>query len=206
MSEPKQLLDGYVGVKYSPVCTDQVLPPGCAALFGLFKRCGDRLREHGMTPANGGNMSRRIGEAGFVITTSGCNLGLMEPDELALVQACSLDEQRVTYAGPHEPSSEALLHWLVYQDFLSATSVLHAHDPAATATSLAGQLPETPREEPYGTVALARLAAKTFAAGSPIIVLKNHGYVAHGRDLEAATEIVVEMHLTLMESGPDSGR
>ena len=60
-------------------------------------------------------------------------------------------------------------------------------------------LPQTPREEPYGTVALARLAVSTFQGGGQIIVLCNHGYVARGEDLSHATDAVVQMHLRLLE-------
>jgi len=150
-----------------------------------------------MTPANGGNLSQRQ-DAAMIITTSGCNLGSIEEDELALVSACSLEDQAVTFAGPNKPSSEAMLHWLIYQDFLGAGAVVHAHDELATAPDLSRGLPETPREEPYGTVALARLAAEAFHRGSDIIVLRNHGYVASGPDLSQTVETVVRMHLKLM--------
>jgi ribulose-5-phosphate 4-epimerase/fuculose-1-phosphate aldolase len=196
----KELLEGYVGVKFEPRCVGAALPPHLAGLHALFRRCGQRLARHEMTPANGGNMSHRTGE-GFVITTSGCNLGQIDPDELALVRAWSLEDNHVTYEGERRPSSEALLHGLILRSFPAAGAVLHAHDPA-TGSAAAAALPETPREEPYGTVALARLAAETFAGGGEIIVLKNHGYVAIGSGLEAATELVVAMHLRLLGAAP----
>lgn len=195
--QKKKLLEGYVGVKFRCCCEGASMPAPCRDLYPLFRQCGDRLREHGMTPANGGNLSQRQGSA-MVITTSGCNLGTVEEDELALVSACSLERQSVSYAGPNKPSSEAMLHWLIYRDFPGAGAVVHAHDELATAQDLARDLPETPREEPYGTVALARLAAEAFHRGSDIIVLRNHGYVASGPDLCQTVETVVQMHLKLM--------
>jgi ribulose-5-phosphate 4-epimerase/fuculose-1-phosphate aldolase len=196
----KQLLEGYVGVKFRPICSDGARPAACARLHETFRRCGELLLHHDMAPANGGNLSQRAAE-GFVVTTSGCNLGLIEPEELSLVQGCSLEEEWVRYAGTNPPSSEAMMHWLIYQDFPAAGAVVHAHDEQGTATLAARQLPETPREEPYGTVALARLAARTFAAGGEIIVLKNHGYLAAGPDIERAVQTVVHMHLELLAAG-----
>ena len=136
---------------------------------------------------------------GFVVTTSGCNLGILEPDELAYILDCSLEKEEVRYLGPGKPSSEAILHHLIYLEREDAGAVIHAHDPVATADIIAGELLETAREEPYGTVALASLARETFSRDQEIIVLKNHGYVAIGPDLNEATRIVVDMHIHLMK-------
>jgi len=194
----RQLLEGYVGVKYTAVCSSPERSAACVELHPLFRESGERLLAHDMTPANGGNMSQRHG-SGFVITASGCNLGRIAEDELVLVVRCSIEDERVEYTGPRQPSSEAIMHWLIYRDHPSALAVLHAHDELATSSPVAGDLPETPREEPYGTAALARLAAEVFARGHELIVLKNHGYVVIADDLARATEIVVRKHLELLE-------
>jgi ribulose-5-phosphate 4-epimerase/fuculose-1-phosphate aldolase len=194
----RQILDGYVGIKFEATCERCETPAECARLHEAFRVCGERLASHGMAPANGGNLSQAV-TGGIVITTAGCNLGIIEPDELALVRGCSLDEARVRYAGVAQPSSETMMHWLIYRDFPAAGAVVHAHDDATSSlAALRSDTPETPREEPYGTVALARLAAQTFAAGGEIIVLKNHGYLATGPDLERAVETVVRKHLELV--------
>ena len=86
----KELLEGYVGVKYRALCRGEAVTSECRQLLALFERCGERLRRHGMTPANGGNMSQR-GAGGFVITCSGCNLGCVEAGELVLVEGCSVE-------------------------------------------------------------------------------------------------------------------
>jgi len=195
----KELMDGYVGVKFKAVVARGVaLPQGFSDLFPEFKHDAEILKQHGMTPKNGGNMSRRFAQ-GFVLTTSGCNLGVMEPDELVYVVDCSLESEEVRYAGPREPSSEAILHHLSSQDRPDAGAVMHAHDPVATAEIIAGEVPETRKEEPYGTLALARMAMETFAKERRIIVLKNHGYVAIGTNLQEATRIIVDTHLRLLE-------
>lgn len=151
-----------------------------------------------MTPANGGNMSVRF-QAGFVITASGCNLGRIDENELILVDQCDVETQKVFYHGSEPPSSETLMHWLIYQDRPEAGAVIHAHDELATRPELLkGEIEESTREEPYGTVELARMAIDTFRGTERIIVLKNHGYVAVGSDLESTCDLVVKTHLRLL--------
>ncbi len=193
----KGLLEGYVGVKFTPECAGVRPPAGAAALIEGLCAAGRRLAVHGMAPLNGGNMSVRLGK-GFVVTASGSNLGILEPDELVYVEACDVAEQRVRYRGPRLPSSEAILHHMVLQARPHAVAVVHAHDPSATPAAMdrAG-LVRTQREEPYGTVALAHRAIEAFAHDQEIIVLENHGYVCAGPSLEAVIERIVATHLRL---------
>jgi len=193
-------MDGYVGVKFDAVRLDDALPSSCDGLFERFKACGDRLASYGMAPANGGNLSERTGATladGLAITCSGCNLGLIDPDEISWVESCSLEHEQVRFAAPHRPSSEAMMHWLIYRDFPAARAIVHAHDEAATTDAALARIATSHHEEPYGTVGLARAATDTFARGDDIIVLRNHGYVARGETLEEAAERVVRMHLEL---------
>ena len=195
----KELLDGYVGVKFKPVQLSQKLLPESKGLYEVFRNTGNRLRDYDMTPANGGNLSVRHGK-GFVVTAAGCNLGCIETDELIFVEQCHVASEEVFYHGPAEPSSESLMHWLIYLNRPEAQAVIHAHDEFATRPEcLQGRLEESRREEPYGTVELARMAIETFARAERIIVLKNHGYVAVGKNLEDTCDLVVETHLHLLD-------
>ena len=136
-----------------------------------------------------GNMSVRL-EEGFAITSSGCNLDRIERNDIVRVDRCDPDHEVVHYTGPRLPSSESILHYMVYRARVESRCVIHAHDPVATSTRLAGLVPETAREEPYGTVALARIAIETFRRNRQIIVLRNHGYVATGDSLEAVADAI----------------
>lgn len=201
----REILDGYVGVKFTPLRLSDRQPQWCLDLAPEFKGNADRLREHGMTPKNGGNMSVRCVE-GFAITASGCNLGIMEPEEVSYVRDCSLNEKTVRYEGPREPSSESFLHHLIYRSRSDARAVVHAHDPATADAPLGADLEETPREEPYGTVELARLAIETFKKDRTIIVLRNHGYVAMGRSLTEAVDTIISVHMRLLKKSVRSDR
>lgn len=197
-SRTKENLPGYVGIKYEARCSAAAQPEACVALQPLFHAEGERLARYGMTPANGGNMSVRL-ESGFAVTASGCHLSDIEPDEVVWVEDCDLTTQQVRYQGPRQPTSEAMLHHQILVARPASHAVVHAHDEVATSTELAGLVPETVREEPYGTLALAELACATFGADQSIIVLRNHGYVAVGADLSSVVDQIVAMHERLLQ-------
>jgi ribulose-5-phosphate 4-epimerase/fuculose-1-phosphate aldolase len=199
MVDNRRILPGYEGVKFRAVRQDVAASSECRALYRLFREQGKRLGGYGMSPANGGNMSVRL-ECGFAITSSGCNLGCISRDDLVWVHRCDADREEVHYSGRRLPSSESILHDMIYTARGNFGSVVHAHDAVATSTPLAGLVPETAREEPYGTVALARIAVETFRADRRIIVLRNHGYVAIGASIDAAVDTIVAMHLRLLGS------
>ena len=192
------MLPGYVGVKFDAVCRTDTQGRECVELHALFREQGQKLGDYGMAPANGGNISMRL-QQGFVITSSGCNLAGIEPDDIVWVHSCDPEREKVHYSGPRLPSSESILHHMIYEARADSRCVIHAHDPVATSTKAAGLVPESTREEPYGTVALARIAIETFRRDRNIILLRNHGYVATGGSLEAVTNTIVELHLRLLE-------
>lgn len=194
----KEILPGYVGVKYTAHCSGAAQPEACVRLQPVFRAEGQRLARYGMAPANGGNMSVRLA-SGFAVTASECHLSDIEPDEVVWVESCDLATQQVHYQGPRLPTSEAMLHHRILEARPECDAVVHAHDQLATSTELAGLVPETVREEPYGTLALAELACTTFGTDQRIIVLRNHGYVAVGADLPGVVDLIVAMHERLLQ-------
>jgi len=199
----KQLLDGYVGVKFKAVQRSEEPIRETTDLYVLFRRNCDRLKDYHMTPANGGNVSIRHGN-GFIISASGSNLGYFEEDELSFVEQCDEKKECVIYHGQNKPSSESIMHWLIYRNRPEAYAIIHAHDEFATRSKLlAGEVEESEHEEPYGTIDLAHMAIATFKQDRRIIVLKNHGYVAIGPDLDRTCDLVVDTHLKLLDKQED---
>jgi ribulose-5-phosphate 4-epimerase/fuculose-1-phosphate aldolase len=196
----KQILDGYTGVKFEAHCVRETVSEAVAKRYATFRTSGERLYEHGMAPANGGNMSVRL-EDGFVVTASGSNLAVIERNELIWVQQFDVANGSVHYCGPLKPSSESILHYLVLEARLAAGAVLHAHDPIATRDAIASDgLTETVREEPYGTIALAELAIAAFGRNEKIIVLRNHGYVCAANDMTEAVDCIIATLLRLLDA------
>jgi len=195
----KTLLDGYVGVKFEVIQRSEEPPCQAAVLYRVFRGVGDRLKAHHMAPANAGNMSVRYGR-GLLITASACNLECIEQNEVIFVEQCDVAAERVVYCGPLKPSSESIMHWLIYASRPKARAIIHAHDEFATRPELlAGEVEESKREEPYGTIELAHMAIETFQRAERIIVLKNHGYIAIGPDLDRTCDLVVHTHLKLLD-------
>ncbi|RME65250.1 MAG: class II aldolase/adducin family protein [Caldilineae bacterium] len=97
------------------------------------------LAQKGLVAALDGNVSARLGEDRFLCTPSGFNKGMIEPDQLLVVD---WDVQPVgpgTEANRRlRPSSEMLLHLEAYQQRPDISAVVHAHPPTAVALSIVG--------------------------------------------------------------------
>ena len=131
---------------------------------------------------------------------SGSNLGNFEENELIFVKKCRVEDELVLYHGPIKPSSESIMHWLIYKKRPEAAAVIHAHDEFATCSELlVGEIEESNREEPYGSVEIANMAIEMFSRAEKIFVLKNHGYIAVGPDLDSTSDLVVDTHLRLLK-------
>lgn len=193
----KELMEGYVGVKFKAVQLSSDMSLVVKNLFLLFKKSTRLLKEYGMTPKNGGNISLKRGN-GMIITTSGANLGCLGEDEIVFVRRCSVKDRTVEYNGPNLPSSESFMHHLIYQSRGDIGAIVHAHDPA-TCNFAGENIQETAKEEPYGTLALAEIAGDTFSKNESIIVLKNHGYVAIGQNIEEATNLIISTHQMIVQ-------
>lgn len=153
----------------------------------------------GLMHANTGNISMRLGNDRVVITPSKLCKGRMDPEDLliidfegAIIKANSTRKRKF--------SSEAPLHLEVYKQRPEIRAVIHAHPVNATALSVAGIpfpvdiLPEV--LEGVGPVPTTRfampdpaddaLAIRDHVLGHNAILIRNHGAIAYGSDLEAA--------------------
>jgi len=191
----KELMNGYVGVKFDAIKLDEELPHGFDEIFPLFKKCADLASKHSMVPQNAGNFSMRFAD-GMAITASGANLKVLEKEEIVYVPYCSVEEMKVNYIGVRKPSAETLLHYLILQCRPDAEAVVHVHNIPSSEV-LAGKVKETATEEPYGSLALAKITCDTLGKDDKPIVMKNHGYVAVGSDLMEAAQLIVKTHLKL---------
>ncbi|CAB1080158.1 hypothetical protein D1AOALGA4SA_7846 [Olavius algarvensis Delta 1 endosymbiont] len=195
----KEIMDGYVGIKFRTILLDSEVTFDIDDIYPLFQKTCSLLKQHGMTHQNAGNISIRH-NGGLIITTSGSNLGSIERDEIVDVRKCSIEDSVVEYMGPTVPSSEAFMHSMIYNCSPDMNAIVHAHDPQ-TLTQAATEIDTTEKEVPYGTLELAHMACHTFLKADKIIVLKNHGYVAVGKDLDEAVDLVVATHLKIRKQG-----
>ncbi len=161
------------------------------------------LAELGLTPVhtNGayGNQSYRAGGNSLIITKSG-----MVPEETLAVDNYVLierfDRESATFItrGNSDPSSESILHSLVYKEFPGVGAVLHGHSALFERHAAELAIPVTSSFKPYGTMELAETALDLLKRGSRFIQLKKHGFVAVGVDIAAAGKMVLGYYENLI--------
>lgn len=155
--------------------------------------------QRGLLMANDGNISTRLPGDLILITPSGCCKGRLTPDDLLVV---NLDGEVVkAAANPHlKPTSEQAMHLAVYQQREDIRAAIHAHPPYSIALNAAGQtlrsdiLQEVAlllKEVPTTDFALTcttenALAIQPFIQKHDAIIIRQHGSLTVGRDLEEA--------------------
>jgi L-fuculose-phosphate aldolase len=155
-------------------------------------RSGKLLFERRLISGWGGNLSCRTGKTEFLITGQHAPLGFLTPKDLVRIN----QEGKPTRATKR-PSSETPLHLAVYQG-TDAQAVVHAHPPLVLAFSLShDSFVPVSFEEKYtiGEVAILDQDTPTVTKPEraveelkyhPIVILKGHGTVAIGKDLQEA--------------------
>jgi L-fuculose-phosphate aldolase len=155
-----------------------------------------RMLRSGLVTGTSGNVSARVGDQ-VLITPSGVDYEQMLPDQLATLDL----RDGAVLDAPLPPSSEAPLHLAVYRGSQDARAVVHTHAPWATALGLVRDtLPSVHyairalggpvRVAPYATFGSPELAehVSTALRDRRAALMRNHGAVAYGTDLEEATQ------------------
>lgn len=156
-----------------------------------------RLSSRGYLVATGGNLSVRIpGEAAFAITPSNLDYGAMVAEDV-----CVLDLDLKVIEGTRKPSIESSLHAAVYQARPDVNAVVHTHQAYASALAVIdapipalfdeqvrwlGRTVEIVPYGPSGTGFLRRNLGRRLKSHANAYILKNHGAVCLGPDLQRA--------------------
>ena len=133
-----------------------------------------------------GNLSFRTktGKNEFIITASHTALREnMSDTDFSEVIFCDERNNFVKANGIKTPSSETILHYLIYKNRPEINAVFHGHSPEITANAEKLNIPVTEKNEEYGTINVAFSALKLMR-NHDFIVLKNHGFVAGGKTPE----------------------
>ncbi len=160
-----------------------------------------RFAEAGIAPhfdfggkkRSAGNLSFRA-HGGFVITSSGKDFASVSLKDLVLVKKCSFEEGVVHAQGFAPPSSETLMHFLIYEGRPEINAVFHGHDDVVLETAQALGVLETPRPCPYGSKELARWVAETLGKTGKYAVIKEHGFTSIGSTMEDAGKTAFDVH------------
>jgi L-fuculose-phosphate aldolase len=155
------------------------------------------LYERGLVVGKSGNMSARPGGDNLLLTVTNCYLGMLTASQIAVVD---LSGRLITGTG--RLTSEKDLHLGIIGKFPETKVVLHAHPANALAffhyfprldvfsfenRFNLGSVPVIPQSTPTVTNIKPVLQA---LGNNNIVVLRDHGVVAMGKDFAAAFALV----------------
>ncbi len=172
----------------------------------IIKAAKEMFKE-GLVKSTFGVISVRIPQTNYVIITpSGFSKTRIKEENLCIVD---LDGKLIQ--GRFKPSSETSMHVYIHRRVPNAEAVLHTHSPVATAFAIARkEIPCVSTEQAFAFGGRIPLVAEYFCPGTmdtkklesiilslnkaKAALLKNHGVVVIGSDLEEALNnaIVVE--------------
>ncbi len=166
-----------------------------------------RMSASGLVAGTEGNVSARTPDGNVLITPSGLDYAVTEPEDIVVV---SLEGE--TLDGAFEPSVETPMHTGIYRSRPETLGIVHTH--ARFSTTLAcldweippvhymlaglsdeGRVPVAGYAT-YGTEELARAAARALGRAHRACLLRNHGTIAVGATVSEAysrTELLEQM-------------
>ncbi len=167
--------------------------PDDPKIFEL-KDWSERFQKNGLTPEVSGNYTGNLSfrsSEGFVITASGLkdkkNLG-----DDCFVQIKGYNEVSNTFSveGQKKPSSESLMHHLLYNENQDINAVFHGHNNIIVTVAKDLKLVITKKEFESGTIELAKEVLKVLD-NNKLIVIRNHGFVAVGNNMKETGELAL---------------
>jgi L-fuculose-phosphate aldolase len=161
----------------------------------LKKWCGTFQRK-GLTPVVEGNYTGNLSfrfKDDFAITASGLKSKENLTDE-SFVYVKDYDEKTNTFhvEGKNKPSSESIMHQLIYGANKEINAVFHGHNDLIVSNAKRLELSVTEKEYESGTVELAKEVLKVLD-DNKVVVLRNHGFVSMGRTMNEAGELALSM-------------
>lgn len=158
-----------------------------------------KLYEIGLIRLSAGNVSARVSDDLIAITPRARSYDILEPEDISIV-----DLNHNLVEGSFQPSSETPLHTSLYREYPEVGAVVHTHSvysisfaasnkaiPILCVEALAGNcnsgIPVGRYVSP-GSPLAGEVALETFHKypGLKAMLLKNHGLLAIGSNVEAA--------------------
>lgn len=163
------------------------------------------LADEGFLPGTGGNIAMRVNESAFAVTPSAADYYTMTPEDICVLDLRTLKK----IEAKRKPSVESGLHARLLRFRPEFTASIHTHQPIASGVALINQpipisslldvsrlgplVPVVPYA-PSGTWFLARVFEKSLTRSSNAYLLRNHGIVCGGKNMEDAMA-----HVRLLE-------
>jgi L-fuculose-phosphate aldolase len=181
----------YIGTKFKTIYQGQFIPNKKEEklILNLIK-VGKDLAKLGCRDNNGGNFSVRA-KNGIIIKITGAFPHQLKKTDFVLVSG--FKKYEVYVYGEKEPSSEARLHWGIYQARPEVNCVLHSHDFLAINCFKKISRVVYIKEYPYGTMESAR-AIKNASKKGDYLIMKNHGVLAMGKNISSTFKLIKKYH------------
>ena len=203
------MAEGYIGVKFVTEMIGKEIPKDSINLEKLKHWCKIFHDKNLAPPYEGGsygNLSFRVKDNFFIITASSSGLcDSTTNDRFVSVNSIDLEKGIVKATGSRKPSSEAMVHYIIYKERPDVKFVFHGH--CAEITKLIKENPKkakelgivfTDREDPYGTLALVESVKKVLGKNNYIEML-GHGFLALGKTAEEAGNLSLDMFKKVSE-------
>ena len=159
-----------------------------------LKEWSEKFQKNGLTPEFEGNYTGNLSfrsKEGFVITASGLkNKENLTDACFVYVKDYSQKTNTFYVEGKKKPSSESIMHYLIYKTCKDINAVFHGHNDLIVKNSDKLKLPITKKEYEWGTIELAKEVLKVLD-DNKLIVLKNHGFVSLGKNMKEAGELAL---------------
>ncbi|MEK6946064.1 MAG: class II aldolase/adducin family protein [Nanoarchaeota archaeon] len=192
-------MENYGGAKFRTVFLSNSVPiiDKSKELISWFRKFYDA----GLAPQYGsgssGNLSFRH-KKGLIIKSTKTYFNTIKADELVYVEKFDFAEKTAYVHGKLEPSTELQMHYLIYQNRKDINAVFHVHDYGIMKFAKKFGIPVTDvteaGTEKIGYDALKKLDDKKF------VMMKGHGVVAVGKNIEEAGKIILKYHRIALES------
>lgn len=156
---------------------------------------GIKIDRYGLIALSGGNVSWRMSTGEILVTPSGMVYEELVEDDILVM---NIDGKILEGSRRSSVDSIALLY--IYKHIPKINSIIHTHQPYATAVSLiADELPcvlttlanavkGSVKVCPFSSAASEQMGIETVENidGKLAVILKNHGVIAIGEDLKQA--------------------
>lgn len=156
-----------------------------------------RLADRGYLAGTGGNVALRVSDTEFAVTPSASDYYTMRPADICILQLDTL----AVIEGALKPSVESGIHARTLRARPDCAASVHTHQPLASAIALLGlalpvadpaaqralgrEIPLVPYG-PSGTGWLAAAYGRRVRADANAYLLRNHGLVCCGANLDDA--------------------
>lgn len=164
-----------------------------------------KMEKYNLVKMSGGNVSLRLEDGNVIVTPSAMNYDTMVPEDIVV-----LDINGNIIEGKRRPTSDLSAILYILQNMPWVNAVIHTHQAKAIAFSLVGDLlpviSSTMVDEIKDAVQVAPFTISSdigmgietvkHAGKSLCVILKNHGAMAYGKNLDQALSAAVYLEET----------